>query len=334
MIWMPTVPVRVPVHAAAVPRSAHQPIRSHTGARSAALLLSLIIPLTMLASAPAYAGTQSKPSSPDATMGVVQNPPARALWVWDQPNPNTLVAYALTHRVNRLFLAVPPDVTGSAQLDRITATIAAAHALGISVDALGGDPGWLDTANQQWVIDHWLTPALAVSGFDGIHVDVEPYANSSWSTDQAGTVNRYLQLLATVVHRSGYAHPVEADVPFWFNTVHVGAGVRLDAAVLARVHSVAIMAYRNTTAGPDGTLDLAAPTVAAAAAVGKHVHIGQETRYLGADVAQTKQTFYGQTSAQMNIQLAAIDTAESANPAYSGIAVHDYTGWSAISPGP
>jgi len=297
-------------------------------------LLSLIVTLSMLASVPAYAGTQTTPSSHHPTMRVVDTPPARALWVWDQPNPNTLVAYALTHRVNRLFLAIPPDVTNSAQLDRITATIAAAHAVGINVDALGGDPGWLDTANQQWVIDHWLTPALAVSGFDGIHVDIEPYANSSWSTDQAGTVNRYLQLLTTVVHHSGNAHPVEADVPFWFNTVHVGAGGRLDSAVLARVHSVAIMAYRNTTAGPDGTLNLATPTLAAAAAVGKHVHIGQETRYLGANGVQTKQTFYGQTSAQMNTQLAAIDTAESANPAYSGIAVHDYTGWSAISPGP
>lgn len=314
--------------------SAHRPIPAlHRPRRTAVVLLSLIATLGMFAAGPAYAGTHTQVNS-HPTVRAADIAHARALWVWDEPDPITLVTYALTHRVNQLFLAIPPDVTSSTQRNRINATIATAHAVGIRVDALGGDPTWVDTTNQGWVIEHWLTPALAVAGFDGIHVDVEPYRNPSWSSDQAGTVSRYLQLLTTVVQHSGPTHPVEADVPFWFNTVPDGTGETLDSAVLAEVHSVAIMAYRNTAAGADGTLTLAAPTLAAAAAAGKHAHIGQETRYLGPELTQTKQTFYGQTSAQMNTQLAAIDSAEASSPAYNGIAVHDYTGWNAISPKP
>jgi len=40
------------------------------------------------------------------------------------------------------------------------------------------------------VLTHWLTPALLVAGFDGVHVDVEPYGNPSWVTDQRGTTTR------------------------------------------------------------------------------------------------------------------------------------------------
>ena len=257
----------------------------------------------------------------------------RGLWVWDQADPVAVVAFALTHRVGRLFLAIPVDVTSTSELLRVQQTIVAAHAVGIKVDALGGDPGWVD--NPDWVLTHWLTPALLVAGFDGVHVDVEPYGNPSWVTDQRGTTTRYLQLLAALAAGSAQGgRPFEADVPFWFNTVADGAGGQLDTAVLARVSSVAIMAYRNTATGPDGSLALAGPTLTAARAVGKQAHIGQETRYLGASPFEVKQTFFGQTNTQLETQLGVIDSAERTDPAYLGVAVHDRSGWSAISPGP
>jgi len=64
----------------------------------------------------------------------------RGLWVWDQVDPAAVVAFALTHRVGRLFLAIPVDVTSTPELLRVQQTIVAAHAVGIKVDALGGDP--------------------------------------------------------------------------------------------------------------------------------------------------------------------------------------------------
>ncbi|MHB8275831.1 MAG: hypothetical protein ACYDC9_13905 [Dermatophilaceae bacterium] len=44
-----------------------------------------------------------------------------------------------------------------------------------------------------------------------------------------------------------------------------------------------VVAYRNTAAGEDGTIALAAPEVAAAALLDKPARIGQETNYLGSD---------------------------------------------------
>ncbi len=165
------------------------------------------------------------PATEDAHPAVVVSGD-RGLWVWDRADPVAVVAFALTHRVGRLFLAIPGDVTSSPELLRVQQTIVAAHAVGIKVDALGGDPGWVD--NPDWVLAHWLTPALSVVGFDGVHVDVEPYGNPSWVTDQGGTTTRYLQLLAALAAGSaqGGGRPLEANVPFWFNTVPDGAGVR------------------------------------------------------------------------------------------------------------
>ena len=47
--------------------------------------------------------------------------------------------------------------------------------------------------------------------------------------------------------------------------------------------------------GPDGTLDVAAAELAAAASLGTPVRIGQETNYLGTDPTAVKQTFAGMT---------------------------------------
>jgi len=44
-------------------------------------------------------------------------------------------------------------------------------------------------------VDHWLRPAAATGLFTGIHVDIEPYTTTAWSTDQAGVVSRYLATL-------------------------------------------------------------------------------------------------------------------------------------------
>ena len=256
-------------------------------------------------------------------------PPERVMWVWDQPDPQALVAAAEARGVTEIFLAVPPNVATSGQLLRIEQTITGAHAAGIRVSALGGDTGWVD--NPSWAMTNWVTPTLAVAGFDGLHLDVEPYTSAAWTTGQAEQVRKFLALLTTINTASG-ALPVEADVPFWFNTIPSAKKVPLDKAVLSRVDGVSIMAYRNTAAGPDGSLLLSAATLTTAGAMGKYARVGQETTYLGENPSLTKQTFHGQSLTQMYAQFSLIDQALAGTAGYRGIAVHDHAGWNALTP--
>ncbi len=256
-------------------------------------------------------------------------PPERVMWVWDQPEPQALVDAAVTRGVTELFLAVPPNVGTSGQLPRIEQTIARAHSAGIRVSALGGDTGWVD--DPTWAMTNWVSPTLAVAGFDGLHLDVEPYTSPAWTTQRAAQVKKYLALLTTIAAEAG-ALPVEADVPFWFGTISSARRVPLDEAVLRRVDGVSIMAYRNTATGADGSLSLSAPTLRTAGDLGKYARIGQETRFLGTDPTLTKQTFHGQGATQMHAQFSLIDGALTGTRGYRGVAVHDHVGWSALAP--
>jgi hypothetical protein len=255
--------------------------------------------------------------------------PPRAMWVWSWSDAGAVVSLARARGVATLFVGVPPDLTTSASLPKVRDLVSRAKAAGLRVDALGGDPGWVD--NPSWAVDHWVRPTIATGLFTGLHVDVEPWTTPAWTTRQAATVSSYLTLLDRLVSAGG-GRSVEADIPFWFGQIAAGQGSTLDRETMRRVSAVTIMAYRNTAAGTDGTLAVAAGELAAAAALGKPVRVGQETNYLGSDPTEVKQTFYGQTLTRMHDQLAQVDAGASAYATYAGIAVHDSTGYAAMAP--
>ena len=255
-------------------------------------------------------------------------PSPRAMWVWDVSTPQATVQLALDHGIGQLFVAVPPNLPKSSLLPNIREISQRAGAAGIRVDALGGDPGWVD--NPTWVVNNWLKPAMGTALFTGVHVDIEPYTTAAWQTDQAGVVSRYLSTLSTLVKAAGTA-PLEADIPFWFHEVPAGTST-LDRAVISRTAGVSVMAYRNTAAGEDGTVALASPALTAATDLGKQARVGQETRYLGDSPVETKQTFYGQTRSAMEVQLTEIGTAFAGLSGFGGIAIHDSVGYAALAP--
>ena len=255
-------------------------------------------------------------------------PAGRAMWVWDTSTPAATVDLAVARGISQLYAAVPPQVQSSPKLAELTDLSHRAAAAGIRVDALGGDPGWID--NQTWVVDQWLRPALATGLFRGVHVDIEPYTTAAWQTQRAKVVKKYLATYDTLAAAAGQT-PIEADIPFWFDEIPAN-GSTLDREVMRRTDGVAVMAYRNLASGPDGTIALASKEVAAGAALGVPVRIGQETNPLGTDPSETKQTLAGQTRTQMEVQLAAVTAAFSGNPGFAGLAIHDSRGYAALAP--
>ncbi len=251
----------------------------------------------------------------------------RAMWVWDTSDPQAIVTLATTRGIGQLYAAVPPHVDSSPKLAELQQLVALADAAGLRVDALGGDPGWVD--NPAWVVTNWLQPALATGLFTGVHVDIEPYTTVAWTKNRKAVIKKYLTTLDTL-RTAATGTPIEADIPFWFDEVAANSST-LDREIMRRTDAVTVMAYRNRAAGPDGTIALASAEVAAGEQLGRPVRIGQETNFLGTDPTEVKQTFHGMTLAQMDGQLVLVQDAFAASPAFAGLAIHDALGYAAIT---
>jgi hypothetical protein len=249
----------------------------------------------------------------------------RAMWVWNQPTAKNLVTFAQSRGISELFVSVPADLPTSARLTWVRSVSKLAAPAGIRLQALGGEPGWIDDPAAAVA---WERAALSTGLFSGVHADLEPWQHRAWDTDRAAVVRGYLDVLDRL--QSASAVPLEADVSFWLWTLGTDDGTPLDAAVLARVDKVTVMSYRNTVAGPDSITDIGARTLATAASAGKPARLAVETNYLGGDPVAVKQTFHGWTETAVNSALAQVDGVEAGSAAYAGTAVHDYVGYEAL----
>ena len=278
--------------------------------RRLALALAVVLPLLALVSTAPADG---------ATTG------ARALWVWTRPAARTLVAFAAKQHVSALFVSVPTGVDTSADLPWLRSVVTQAHAGGITVDALGGDPGW---ATDPAAALAWQRSAVATGLFDGIHVDLEPWVRSDWDSNRAAVVAGYVDVLGQLADATSL--PVEADLAFWLWTVPTSDGTPLDAAVMRTVDRATVLSYRNTATGTDSITDVGAHELATAAAAGIRCRLAVETNYLGPDPVSRKQTFAGMRASALTSAMAAVDRAEAGVASYAGIAVEDYDGWRAL----
>jgi len=246
------------------------------------------------------------------------------MWVWDRPDPVSLVGFARNVGAQDMFVSTPGDLATSPDAAWFTSVSSRARSAGIRVHALGAETGWIDDPTSALA---WQRQALATGLFDGIHLDVEPWQHSGWGSDREAVSAAYLDLLGSLA--ADTTLPVEADIAFWLNEVSVG-GQRLDEAVLERVDAVTVLSYRDTVTGPDSILGVADAALAAARRAGKPVRLAVETRYLGDGAVAQKQTFWGSSRRQLAAATAAVDSALAGHPTYRGVAVHDFAGWQAM----
>lgn len=263
-------------------------------------------------------------ASAAGTTGRLTAAPAgtRAMWLWSAYAPDEVIAWAGAQNITELFAYVPWTLTDSG-LDRLRDMRARSRDAGIRLTALGGEPTW--TTDHDSALT-WRRSVLDTGLFDGIHLDVEPYATPAWTSDPQGTRTSFLALLDKM--RAGNPLPIEADVPFWYGEHKVGTKNFADE-VLKRVDAVTVMSYRDTATGTNSMVGVSQDWLKRGSAAGKRVRLAAETDAI-ADCAYC--SFAEEGSRRMLKTLSQVDTAARRSPAFAGVAVHRYGSWRVLKP--
>jgi len=222
---------------------------------------------------------------------------------------------------------------------------------GFAVDAVGGDPTWATTDRQGpaqllGAVSQILTDFPDAS-LDGVQFDVEPWGLKGWRSHRATYARDWLRFMKTSVTAwqvDGLRGRLGFTVPYWFDGDTGGVPrVTFDGStnypfqsslgILAALPDTMlnVMAYRNTTTGPNGSEALFAGNLTAATADASTTEllVGQET----GDVLPAETTFYGLSCATFETATNQIADAFDGDTQYRGIAVDDVESLEALCPG-
>lgn len=262
--------------------------------------------------------------------------PDRATWLW---NPWMIVSdevgtlsFLEGKNVNKVYVQIDRDIPMSVY----RSFIEKASAKGISIYALDGAPEWVAPKGytSQNQLMNWLgnyQNGLASSQkFAGVHLDVEPYLYSGWTTNRAETIKAYQALLIKAKNSTSALNlPLEVDMPFWFDEISYkntyGTGI-LAEWVITQTKSVTIMAYRDAASS---IIELVRNEVSFAGKYGKALIVGVET-------GQTDEgdmiSFFEEGESYMNQEIAAVQNYYAGVPGFNGMAIHHVGSWMTIKP--
>ncbi len=238
-------------------------------------------------------------------------------WGWEGPDADVL-APAAAAGIDTVHVHVWPDASGPAW----DAFFAEAAAHGLQVHALAGDPSWAQENRDHLLA--WVDRVVADGRFDGIVVDIEPYALPAWDHRRDGRRLRdaYLETLELAAARAGGVE-FRAVVPFWFDDpayAHRKRGTLVERVIDA-VDGIVVMAYRDQVDGPDGIVELSRFEVDASAAAGKTAVLTVEARDTGID----KVDFSEEGRGALDAALVAVRSAFAGHPGFGGTSIHDLT---------
>jgi hypothetical protein len=267
----------------------------------------------------------------------------RALWVWDIKTPqqeepsHRLLSFCQKHNINLLFIscyALPERL--EFHYRRFNRQ---AHAQGISVHALSGDPRWSQERFHHFQV-RWIGRLLEFNAasdpterFDGLHSDIEPYGLPKWKQQQHSIMTQYLALVdksMSLIREAGVEEEMYWDVPFWWDD---GEGMIIDYQgesksairhIMERVSGVAIMDYRNQAEGSNGSIELVRGEFDIAKQTGVHIYLGQETIQ---DLEPPIVTFGNMSVSEMEEEIQKLEGAYNRYPNFSGIAMHHYVSY-------
>ncbi|MBN8192251.1 amidase [Bacillus sp. NTK074B] len=262
----------------------------------------------------------------------------KSTWLWNTveiiENKEEIINFLKTRGVDEVYLQVNPAV-GKEHYQQF---ISMADVEGIEVYALDGAPDWVTLKGHSsflaffdWLEGYQLE-ASESQRFSGVHLDVEPYLLSGWTSAYGKTVLNYQKMVMEAVDRSNSLQlPLGMDIPFWFDEKsynnEFGKG-KLAHWIIRTTDEVGVMAYRDQAFGSNGIIGLIRNEMDYAFSAGKKVKVGVET---APSAEGDFLTFHEEGEGFMNEELARVDAEYGTYSSYKGIAVHHYGSWKVLS---
>jgi len=281
--------------------------------------------------------------------------PEKGTWLWTPTlnlTPaywNPIIAGAKKNGIRTIYLSldsyldiyVMPDGSEKEQkkkdFDRILEQfISAAHKNNIAVDAEGGWRNWAEPWNSYKafaLLEHVQEfNASHAEKFRGFQYDIEPYLLDSYLQNKATVLRNFVDLVnETVAQMQGSDLRFSVVIPDFYDgasgeTPRFFYGWRYTYAfnhllnVLERRpgSSILVMAYRNFSKGPDGSIEISKDEIQTANDYHTKIVVAQET----GDVPPPYITFAGTSPSYLTAQIRDIEKEFSHNKSYNGIALH------------
>ncbi|GAB6989992.1 hypothetical protein [Paenibacillus pini] len=259
--------------------------------------------------------------------------PVKATWVWQteliEDGGEQLLHFATEQRVNLIYVQINRDLPYEAY----EPFIKNAHAAGVAVHALGGDPGWALKVHRErllglvnWV-QNYNNSAASKSKFDGIHLDIEPYVLDQWEEDPNRILSSWIDnMQAYLSAASSSGLELGIDLPFWFDSYKMpdNPDIKLNEWFMKSFDRVTIMAYRNTIDSEHGIVYLAKDELELADRLGKQILIAVNTKEMP---GQSHTSFYGKDRQQLSTSLEQLSDLLHSYSSFGGVAIHDFRHW-------
>ena len=283
--------------------------------------------------------------------------PRRGMWVYktdailgSTADQQALFTFCKERHITDLFWQVHFDRTQGVKLkaaDETRVLLKFAHAAGLRIHTLGGDPVHTFTKNHERVLamaDAVIEFNRTGEPFDGMHLDIEPHALPTWrKSSDAKKCELLTQLvdihtkMAQRLHTANPSFQYGADIVFWLDkrkpdgtaaypvTYH---GATKDAAklLLDVVDNVGIMSYRDKVEGKNGIIAIVQKTIAYADTAHGRAFVGVKM----ADIGPRNEGFFGRMEAEMMSELQKVDSAYRDHRGYAGLCFFTYEAFKAM----
>lgn len=275
----------------------------------------------------------------------------RGMWVYktdpilaSSDEQQSLFVFCKERQITDLFWQVHFDRAQGMKLkaqDAMHAFLKSAHAAGLRIHTLGGDPVHTFTRNHERVLamaDAVLEFNRAGEPFDGMHLDIEPHALTTWKkssdAEKCELLTQFVDVHTKAAERLHAADPrlqYGADIVFWLDKLKPdGAaaypvtyrGAIKDAAklLLDVCDNVGIMSYRDKAEGKNGIVAIVHKTIAYAGTVRGRAFVGVKM----ADIGPKSEGFFGRNESEMMTELRKVDEAYRDQRGYSGLCFFTY----------
>jgi hypothetical protein len=226
--------------------------------------------------------------------------------------------------------------------------VAEASRLGLTVHAVGAGPTWTDPDLRYLgpklvrLVGQYNATAPPAQRLNGVQLDIEPYVDPSFFDDTQHSLLAYLETMQAIVasYRQVRARPgnhtlrLGVAIPFWFDgeagapgPVPFGGATKPAAfhlvdmlADLTHAYLV-VMAYRNFTAGEDGSIRLLGSEFGYLASAGASCGLVAGQEYTDEDPPQV--TFHGLGRGVFRAAAAEIAAAYGHLAQFGGLSVND-----------